>query len=97
MHIFADMGGGLSMRQSGALQFFCMQALGIMIEDGVQVVWRKYFKSTVGMVERAVGYAWVVYFLVWTSPIWVFPATLNMRKEDAMLNFSALKAIYSAG
>ena len=94
MHIFADAGGGLSMSQSGALHFFCIQALGIMIEDGVQAIWRDRFRSTTGRFERVVGYAWVLFFLVWTSPVWVFSVSLNMRKEDAMLSFDALKTLF---
>lgn len=97
MHVFADMGGGISMRQTGALHFFCMQALGIMMEDGVQAVYQQYFTTTDGgiseMVGRGVGYAWVLFFIVWTSPVWVFPALLNMRKEDALLSLDAVKPL----
>ena len=97
MHIFADTGGGLSMRQSGALQFFCMQALGIMIEDGVQEIYKQFTKRKTGTIpsrsERIIGYTWVMIFLIWTSPVWVFPATLQMREEEAMLSLSAVKLL----
>lgn len=87
------------MRQSGAMQFFCIQALGIMIEDGVQGAFNKGFKGEtrgyVGMAGRIIGYAWVLFFLVWTSPVWVFPATLQMREEDALLSLSAVKPLFS--
>ena len=70
MHVFADTGGGLSMRQSGALQFFCMQALGILIEDGVQEIYKQIAKRKIGVTpsvgERIIGYTWVVTFLIWT-------------------------------
>ena len=99
MHTFADMGGGLSMRQSGALQFFCMQALGIMIEDGVQALYRQYMKGRTKrpahMIERLVGYVWVLFFIVWTSPVWVFPTQLHMREGDALLSVSAIKPLFS--
>ena len=99
MHMFADMGGGLSMRQSGAMQFFCMQALGIMIEDGVQALYRQSMKGEMTTraktIERTVGYVWVLFFIVWTSPVWVFPAHLQMREEDAMLSLSAVKPLFS--
>lgn len=97
MHILADAGGGLPMRQSGALQFFCMQALGIMIEDGVQEIYKQFTKRKSGTVptrsERIIGYIWVVAFLVWTSPVWVFPAILQMREDEATLSLSALKPL----
>ena len=96
MHVFADMGGGLTMQQSGALQFFCMQALGIMMEDGVKEAY-KHLTNVTGRLphsmERAIGYAWVLFFFVWTSPVWVFPATLQMKEEEAMLSLSALKPL----
>lgn len=98
MHIYADMGGGLTMRQSGALQYFCMQALGIMIEDGVKELYRQLTGVTRRLpssVESAIGYVWVLFFFVWTSPVWVYPATLQMREEEAMLSLSALKPLLS--
>ena len=97
MHIFADAGGGLSMRQSGALQFFCMQALGIVIEDGAQHIYKQVTKRKTGdtliTCERIIGYTWVISFLIYTSPVWVFPATLQMREEEAMLSLTALKPL----
>ena len=98
MHIFADMGGGLSMQQSGALQFFVMQALGIVIEDGVCAIYKQYFGSKSGSgtarVARIIGYVWVLFFIVWTSPVWIYPAMLKMRKEDAMLSLDAVKPVF---
>ncbi|KAB8294718.1 hypothetical protein EYC80_006680 [Monilinia laxa] len=41
MHTAADYGGNISLGESGAMRFFCTQALGIMIEDGVQEVWKR--------------------------------------------------------
>lgn len=74
-----------------------MQALGIIIEDCMQTIYRRYFKHISGsnarFVESFVGYAWVFFFLVWTTPVWVFPATLNMRMEDDLLSLDAVKPI----
>ncbi|KAK5124203.1 hypothetical protein LTR85_001906 [Meristemomyces frigidus] len=99
MHVVADMGCGLSPHQSGAMPFFLMQALGIMAEDGVQAVWRRLtvrfsFGEGVARFERIVGYAWVALYLVWTSPVWVYPACLPMRKKDALLAFGAVKPLF---
>ena len=96
MHIYADTGGGLTMQQSGALQFFCMQALGIMMEDGVKALYKRLTAVTWRLprsVEHAIGYTWVLFFFVWTSPVWVFPATLQMQEKEAMLSLSALKPL----
>lgn len=87
------------MAESGALQFFCMQALGIVLEDGAQAVYRKVTGRTQGsnptLLERSIGYSWVLFFIVWTTPVWVFPVTLKMRKQDARLDFEAAKPMFS--
>ena len=98
MHVFSDAGGGVSMRQSGATQFFGMQALGIMMEDGVREIYKQFTGrkagSTPTISERIIGYMWVITFLIWTSPVWVFPVTLQMREEEAMLSLSALRPFF---
>ena len=100
MHIASDVGGQLAWSESGALQFFCMQALGIMIEDTVQAVYQRITGRKAGahptLVERSIGYAWVVFFIVWTTPVWVYPVTLKMRQQDARLTFEAAKPMFAA-
>jgi hypothetical protein len=96
MHIFSDVGGGLPVRQSGAFYFFCVQALGIVIEDGVQAVWRKVTGRDAGVLGRIVGYAWVAAWVVWSSPVWVYPVVLAMRREDAILGFKGIAAVILA-
>ena len=85
------------MQQSGALQFFCVQAVGIMTEEGFQHVYRRYVGSKPGSylatAEKVVGYTWVAFFVVWTSPVWVYPVVLDMKKEEALLGFDAFKPI----
>lgn len=99
MHIFADAGGGLPMHRSGAFQFFTMQAVGIMIEDAVQVVWRKLMPSAgsstlLQAFGKVMGYLWVVTFVVWSSPVWVYPFIREMRHEDAMLSFASVAPVF---
>lgn len=85
------------MAESGAVQFFCVQALGIMIEDGVQYLHRRLFKRDSGaqhsLLERCIGYAWVLAFLVWTTPVWIFPVTRILRMEDDLLSLEAIKPV----
>ena len=62
--------------------------MGIMLEDGVQSVYR----SMRGLDEnperqpkfwtKVAGYAWVVAFQIWSVPVWVYPA-LVMNKGEA--------------
>lgn len=66
-----------------------------MVEDGVQaMIGEQRLGPKVG---RLVGYAWVLSFIVWTSPVWVFPYALRVRKEDAVLSFGAVKPVFGFG
>ena len=91
MHIVADYGGNVPREQSGAMEFFCTQALGIMIEDGVQEVWRLMGGRKNTLFTRSVGFIWTIGFISWSSPIWVYPVARGMRREDMMLSLWAMK------
>ena len=67
VHLLVDLANDLTYAQSGATRFFTTQALGIMVEDGVQEVCK--FE---GRWKRVVGFLWVWAFLAWTSPCWMF-------------------------
>ena len=88
IHVAGDMGAGLPVRQTGSLQFFCTQALGIMAEDAVLGRIRKrsitsgqtpavggkdVVKTGPSVWEKLFGYLWVLLFLSWSTPMWVFP------------------------
>jgi hypothetical protein len=93
MHAAADLGGGVLTKQSGALRFFCTQALGIMLEDGVQEVYRIFFGNRHGRFCKAIGYVWLFAFLSWSTPAWAYPVVRAMEREDMMLTFSALRPL----
>jgi hypothetical protein len=98
MHICADGGGGVPASRSGALQFFCVQVLGIVLEDCVQAIWGKIPGSQSnagGLFARVMGYFWVAAFVIWSSPVWIYPVILGFREEDAMLSFASIKSIVS--
>ena len=79
-HMLVDVAGGIPLRQSGAVQFFCMQLLGIMAEDLIHAFFyqstskRETTRKNPTWGERLIGYIWLVGFLVWTVPVWSFPA-----------------------
>jgi hypothetical protein len=66
MHIVIDFGGNVAWRESGALQFFCVQALDIVIEDAVQALYQNAFSNRSRTLCRIVGFIWVVTFLTWS-------------------------------
>lgn len=77
-HLLSDLPQLIPVSESGAMPFFCIQAFGIMLEDAVQAVLRKFLGESNNRVvvpaKRLIGYSWVVAWLAWTSPIWIYPA-----------------------
>ncbi|OJD31222.1 tri7-like toxin biosynthesis protein [Diplodia corticola] len=78
---------GVPPAESGALVFFLLQALGIVVEDAVQAVCgvgraagsgagagagRGLFARMNAGLRRGIGYVWVVAFVAWSSPTWFY-------------------------
>ena len=90
LHHVTDVAQGMSWAESGAMDFFILQAVGIVIEDGFQ--WmigipfarkksetQRRTTSVSRVVDsvwtrRLVGYTWVLIFFSWASPIWLYPS-----------------------
>ncbi|PMD30510.1 hypothetical protein L207DRAFT_520016 [Hyaloscypha variabilis F] len=92
IHQIGDLSSQLPLSSSSALQFFTIQALGIIFEDFIQQLYHLAgFKS--GVFTKAVGFVWVVAFLLfWTSPGWFFPQVYvaAMRSEEERRAFRRL-------
>lgn len=80
-HALSDGTQGIPSSESGAMSFFCMQAAGIMFEDTLQALFKRVAKiegdkisKSQRMQMRTFGYVWVMAWLTWTSPIWIYPA-----------------------
>ena len=90
---------GIPFVESGSIQFFCLQGLGIIFEDSIQALYRSLndMKRDAArpptLIARLVGHAWVLAFLVWSTPIWLYPAVYRNRGEekDGVLPFSVIK------
>jgi len=78
-----------------------MQALGIMIEDGVEFGYHKLQPKGQRRVkprlmngrgwQEVVGYVWVGAWLVWTTPSWSYA---NIRHDgDQLFSFSAIESM----
>lgn len=107
LHLVVDLALGMSFSDTGSVRFFCTQALGIAIEDGVQAVSRSVrggigavgSSSSApvgeGWVKKTVGFVWVVAFLSWSTPVWVYPAIRMNQGEakDRILPFSVLRLL----
>ena len=93
-HIVSDLGASICPSQSGAIQFFTTQVLGIMLEDGVQEIYRRIRRgTTTALWYRVVGYVWVLAFLSWSTAVWQYPALLITKKEDTVLRLSAFRSL----
>lgn len=93
MHIVADFGGDIPPAQSGALRFFCSQALGIMIEDTVQEIWRRMGGKKDNLFSRSVGVIWTLAFFSWSGPCWFYPFNRVMRREDMLITPGAFRPV----
>jgi hypothetical protein len=100
LHAMAETTRGISLKDQGAVRFFCTQTLGIMIEDGFQELWRRLFGNAESD-ERVNGsksgpegskYArpalWkrVVGFLwLWAFMAWTTPSWIYPKMAQKML------------
>lgn len=99
LHVVSDVGLGIAVRDSGALRFFLMQAVGILLEDGVQRLYRAAFglkrdeNRSPTLFARCVGYIWLLTFMAWIAPGWIYPAIFitGGGPQDPVLPFSILR------
>lgn len=105
LHTSADLAVGMDLRESGSIRFFCTQALGILLEDSVQALYHHHrfvpgggatkSSNRSGTVAKLIGYLWLGVFLVWSTPVWAYPAMRRNegRTEDMVLPFSIVKML----
>ena len=97
LHATIDLSGGIPWHDSGAVRFFCTQALGVWLEESAIAV----YCSVTGVSRsagprmhwpRLLGYVWVVLFLSWSWPAYMYPMLYRIRKgsEDSLLPFSVV-------
>lgn len=98
LHTYIEFTEGLPARQSGQIQFFATQVVGIMLEDIVQAVYRAMRGVKWGTpptpVTRAVGYVWLAVFLWWSTPVGFYPMQRISRCDNnEILPFSLFASI----
>ncbi|KIW01193.1 uncharacterized protein PV09_07242 [Verruconis gallopava] len=87
LHVFIDIGDGKSEFLSTML-YFQSFALGIMMEDGVQALWRWYTgqpfienDDAVHVWKKIVGFMWVNFFFVMVEPWYCYPAARLPQRD----------------
>lgn len=93
IHLLVDIGLGVPRGESGAVLFFCLQPLGIMTEEAVQ-------STVLGRLpvfaRKVLGYLWVIAFMSWSVPVWLYPhLRLGMDAAD-MLPFHFVSPVIKA-
>ncbi|KAL8801837.1 MAG: hypothetical protein Q9182_004187, partial [Xanthomendoza sp. 2 TL-2023] len=95
-HQLADVANGVPWWQGKAVPFFAMQAVGIVLEDTVQGIYRWVYgrKRTdarpVGW-KLGFGCCWVLVWLFWTTPLWAYPI-MQRSSGEAILPFSLVSS-----
>ena len=100
LHAAIDIASGIPWRSSGAVRFFCTQVLGIMLEEIAQAIYFSAFgrfqlPSSPALWSRCLGYVWLVIFLSWSVPTWLYPMLYRTRSgmQDSVLPFSLIRAL----
>jgi len=102
MHACSDISQSISWQHSGAVRFFCTQAIGIMVEDCAQTTVRLLTSSNRKKapslqhtpIAKILGFAWVLVFLIWSTPVWIYPSLYANKGEekDIVVPFSLIGA-----
>lgn len=96
-HELVDIAEGFPRPYTGSIIFFMTQAAGIMLEDAVQAGYRAVRGVQLGTpptpLARAFGYIWLAFFLIWSTPIWIYARQHASKGEESenMLPFSLLR------
>ena len=104
-HVIVDILQSIPTERSGSMPFYLAFILGIMLEDGVQHLWKRLQTSDNGqdqakqssdmapLWKRIVGMVWVMVWLGVTST-WYFSPMIQSTNEDMrMIPFSVAKHI----
>ncbi|OJJ98282.1 hypothetical protein ASPACDRAFT_44787 [Aspergillus aculeatus ATCC 16872] len=85
IHLFMDVGFGVPMAKSGALWFFCLQIVGVVIESIARDLTRPLRARMNPGVKRMIGYVWVALFMLWTVPIWINPILIQLYSDGVRM------------
>ncbi|PYI29206.1 putative toxin biosynthesis protein [Aspergillus indologenus CBS 114.80] len=85
IHLFMDVGFGVPMAKSGALWFFCLQIVGVVIEGIVRDLFQPLRARMNPGVKRMIGYVWVALFMLWTVPIWINPILIQLYGDGVRM------------
>lgn len=97
MHVGTDWLQGVPPKYSGAITFFQLQALGIMLEDGVQALWNQLVSMQRGpsdkdmptpLWHKFMGYIWIIAWFGITTTIWSNSKMALPREDFTLVPYS---------
>lgn len=84
------------MRESGAMQFFLTQVLGVFAEDLFVKGYKNLFVQKprpAYLEERLIGHVWTLIFLSWSMPVYLYPILKRSGPENSTIPFSIVSKI----
>ena len=76
-HVVGHLSGGLQTRYYDVMWFFCVQTMGIVVEDAAQYLFilvgglNVYGYSSFTSCIPLFGYIWTICWLTWTTPVYL--------------------------
>ncbi|KAE8350335.1 membrane bound O-acyl transferase family-domain-containing protein [Aspergillus coremiiformis] len=82
VHMGMDLGFGVPQTKTGAVWFFCLQAVGVIFEGLIQSLFRAQIERMSPLSKRVIGYVWVGLFLLWVTPVWLNPIMISWYQNE---------------
>ena len=91
------MGSAVPPSESGAIQFFSTQLIGLILEDFLSPLCKPLWRTRAGrIVARLLGYFWVISFLAWSGPVRWFSVIRAQTQETELIGLGAFKPLMKA-
>jgi hypothetical protein len=102
LHVILDMVQGIPAEESGAMLFFSIAPLGLLIEDSIRTLWRSFAISGGGnktnetasmpVWQKTLGFLWTMAWLGITSTWYFYPQMLRPQNQ-ALVPYSLASQI----
>ncbi|KAJ5611975.1 hypothetical protein N7510_005169 [Penicillium lagena] len=97
MHVFVDVSKGIAPQDSGAIAFFTSFTIGFIIEDGIQILWKRLWTSKdnnyprgkvyLSTWQKTVGFCWVMLWLSIVSTWYFEPMRQSTVDQNGLVPF----------
>lgn len=95
--VLTDIRLGIPAANSGALAFFLIQPVGMMMEDLLKLVLaplQAHLQISEG-ISRCIGALWVLLWMTWTVPWYMYPIVAAGSGDDGVIPVSVILYIKS--